>query len=500
MNSKVILAKNIKLDKEYTNVLNYSNDSMVTLCTQNAVYQGNNYSFIRQNRNRIMVQADYGTCLQANYIAFKNTDYSGKWFFGFIDEVVYNSDNATEIQFTVDSFATWFGYWTSKTCFVEREHVSSDNVGEHTQEENLATGDYVVNAHLRESSLRQPRFVIASTVHPQTKEKVSGGEYNGIYSGIAYFTYEIGTLEHYIKNLVDDNKADAIKDLFIAPLSLVTPAGQDGSINESTAPKTIDLGVSPITTLNGYTPKNKKLLTYPYCYILGTNAQGQSATYKQELFTNKNADGDFVFRIYEVLSIGCSIKLVPINYNGDEIATDSGIMLGKFPVLNWTSDNFTNWLSQNGLNIVGGLVGGASHIASGNYVQGGLGIAQTLFGINKASEVPPQFHGNANAGDVMTGMHENTFHVYRMTIKREYAKIIDDFFTRFGYKVNAIKVPNITGRTYWNFVKIGQGEEVGNGSVPTKYMNDINNAFRRGVTVWHNHANIGNFNLDNSIQ
>ena len=30
-------------------------------------------------------------------------------------------------------------------------------------------------------------------------------------------------------------------------------------------------------------------------------------------------------------------------------------------------------------------------------------------------------------------------------------------------------------------------------------MDTINNACRRGVTTWHNHANVGNYALDNII-
>ena len=69
-------------------------------------------------------------------------------------------------------------------------------------------------------------------------------------------------------------------------------------------------------------------------------------------------------------------------------------------------------------------------------------------------------------------------------------------------KQNAIKkleMPNITGRSIWNFIEIGSSEEIGYGNVPTKYMDIINNACRRGVTIWHNHANVGNYTLNNTI-
>lgn len=86
-----------------------------------------------------------------------------------------------------------------------------------------------------------------------------------------------------------------------------------------------------------------------------------------------------------------------------------------------------------------------------------------------------------------------------MRPKTEHLKIIDDYFTRFGYAIKSLELPNITGRRYWNYIEIGSSEEIGYGEVPSKFMDTINNACKRGVTIWHNHANVGNYNIDNSI-
>ena len=91
-----------------------------------------------------------------------------------------------------------------------------------------------------------------------------------------------------------------------------------------------------------------------------------------------------------------------------------------------------------------------------------------------------------------------------MSIRAEFAAIIDDWFTRFGYKVNRLKLPNQTGRTYWNFVQIGSAESIGFStntarSVPASSMEIINTIYRNGTTIWHDHANIGNYALNNTI-
>lgn len=69
----------------------------------------------------------------------------------------------------------------------------------------------------------------------------------------------------------------------------------------------------------------------------------------------------------------------------------------------------------------------------------------------------------------------------------------------FGYKINETKTPNITGRTYWNYVEIGGNEEIGHGNIPNRFLDEINQIFRKGVTIWHNHSNIGNYSLSNTI-
>lgn len=144
MTSKIILAKNINIDKQYTNVLSYSEQEMLELCQSQThlVASANNYAFIRPTGS-IMAGFTYAQCLQANYIAFQNPDYSNKWFFAWIDDVIYKGDKNTEITFTVDAWSTWFDYWTKKTCFINRQHVNDDTIGLHTIPENLDVGEVI---------------------------------------------------------------------------------------------------------------------------------------------------------------------------------------------------------------------------------------------------------------------------------------------------------------------------------------------------------------------
>lgn len=70
-----------------------------------------------------------------------------------------------------------------------------------------------------------------------------------------------------------------------------------------------------------------------------------------------------------------------------------------------------------------------------------------------------------------------------MTIKPEYARVIDNYFSRFGYEVDRYKVPNTTGRATFNYVKTVDAN-VG-GDIPDECMVMIENMLNSGVTFWH---------------
>ena len=171
LNSQIILCKGIKIDRNYKNTLSYNTQNMLSLCEANKIAKRTNYSFIRAN-NSILVDFRYQDCLLANYIAFQNPDYSNKWFFAWIDDVNYKNDSTTELKFTVDAWSTWWSDWIAKQCFVLREHVNSDAIGEHTVPENLETGEFTLNARKQDFMNTVSNFVICMGVTELPDESV----------------------------------------------------------------------------------------------------------------------------------------------------------------------------------------------------------------------------------------------------------------------------------------------------------------------------------------
>ena len=529
--SKIYLCKDINVDNEYTNVLNYTVQQMLDLCTDNThlVASASNYSFIRETENTISVGFTYGQCLQSNYIAFQNSDYSNKWFFAWIRDVKYVSDATTQITFEVDAWSTWFNDLTITNSFVIREHVNSDGYGEHTIPEGLETGEYVNMISTNWGTNLSSHIVMGTLVDPNDGESsVGSGNYGGITSGVKYYIFHYDNdLSNALTRIANKGNSDSIVSLFYCPDWITGYANADWNSNgidevpnTSSATQGNAIGIPlRLTQIGNYTPKNKKLFTYPYVAYVISNNSGSSVEYHLEDFHD---DGTHMAKcnVYGTCCPGASIRLIPENYKkatnlADINNNEYGLTAGKFPIASYQNDAYTNWLTQNSVNIgigtVGSIVaigGTAMAMATGGLslipgavaiASGSLGIANQMSSIYQHSFNPVHAEGNTNSGDVTYSAGFLGFSSYTMTIKEEYAKSIDEYFTRFGYKVNRLKTPNITGRQYWNFIQIGDGEELGKGAVPTKYIDIINQVSRKGVTIWHNHANIGNYNLNNSI-
>lgn len=521
-NSEVILAKNIKMDKDYNNVINYAEADLVSLVRDNQVASASNFSFIR-NTNKIQVPFNYGTCLSANYVAFQNPNYNNKWFFAFITKIEYKGDNNTEIEYTVDVWSTWFSYWNVQPCYVLREHVNDDTIGANTVPENLDIGEVRQYDELEDISLSELFYIaISSSWNPATSQQFSGVTmYNKNLFANEIFVIP-GNDEDTVKNLMlfilkcnTDNHINDIKDIFIVPDALFlakdltlqtgTVGGQNFNfykIAETTTNVSINSSIGKLNTFPGYIPKNNKCLVYPYNYILASNNNGSYNIYKYEDFSGTEA----TFKIDIAMSIGGSGRLVPTNYKGELTNDDESLPLGKYPIVGWSADSYVNWLTQNSVNLSGGLkplkiLGNITNsVSKGNIVGGTIGAINdiaSLIGEFQEAKCLPNIGASDNTGDVSFASGRTCFTLRRMQCKLEYIKIIDDYFSRYGYKINRIKTPNITGRPIFNYIEIASNDAIGTGSVPSEYMDIINNICRKGVTIWHSHTNIQNYTLNN---
>lgn len=505
---------------------------------------------------------------QYNYIMWQNPAFSNKWFYGFIKKMEFVSTGLTDVVFEVDPLQTYMFDITIKPSFVEREHTNNDAVGANTYPEGLELGEMTCNGPVTNFGgvggvgMSDYCVVVEVSQIENNGESASltyawdSGSHsetprlNSIYRGTIPLVVGMisggGNTPSTVCRVYDfAGLSGSIVNIYMMPKSLIgsyngiTITAHRGSDTLSThvvIPEdktgTYDLGTTTFNrpnSLNGYVPRNKKLLAYPFNYFTISNNAGTCQTFRYEDFASGVS-----FKVEGTFGISGSTKAIPQNYrNVDAVenALDYSINGPKYPVCSWKSDSYTNWLTQNSVNmgmqwgkellgagvdivgnavrggIAGGLAGGVG-VLPGALMGAGAGVFSgtvSLIGVareqfqakTKANMTPDQVHGNTGAGDFVWAKYRSPFTFTPMSIKAEYCRICDDWMDVFGYQINRLKVPLTNHRQNWWYTKTISANIIGN--VPNDEMNKIKGAYNNGLTFWKNPSNFLNYSVSNGI-
>lgn len=498
------------LENDYKNQLTFNNANEQYNYFSSTIQQSfDNYTYIKKD-GVVKVGINIDSIINCNYLFYKNTGFTNKRYYCFITNMEYINENCTAISFETDVFQTWLFQIKYNRCFVEREHVNDDTIGINTIPENLETGEYIQNNIDYYTGLDDLKYIIQCTEWSTTDEdKPLATNFGGVYmAGGAYICNDIRTVVNILQAFAGRGKSDAVYNLYMIPSKFIINTSESLQYSGQNSPVSENYQVNKQKTIDGYTPINNKLLTFPYNFLVMSNNNGSSNILHYERFSNSNCE----FNIKGVPTVGGSIKCLPLNY--DKIASneDEGIIAGKLPTLNWSDDEYTNWLTQNsvniglgiasaGLTIAGGVgmmaTGGGALAGASTVVSGAMSIANQLGQVYQHSLQPNSARGNVNGGDINVCDKKNGFFFYHTSIKQEYAKIIDNYFSMFGYKINRVKIPNITGRNNWNYVKTIDCNF--SGDIPQTDLNIIRTMFNNGVTLWHSASGMYNYGNSNNI-
>lgn len=556
-NSEIILCSGIKMDKNYENVLSYSEESMVSLCRTNQIYTANKYTFLG-NTNYLDIECPYATAMYANYVAFINPNFGNKWFFAWVTNTELLNTKSTRIYFEIDVWSTWYSRFNVGKAFIEREHVSDDTFGKHTIYENLETGEYTIKSETDATDLQDVCPVVCASIDPEMN-KVYSSYCGNRYEALDYFIFKRGddssyspasqnqVINEYLTLVNSNYSDDSIVSIFMAPRKLVdwkvgdtTPATpwkafgsglvmtsyyrsaldvftylnqQQQYITDYDKPVVFsDLSVTRPSAFGTYTPVNNKCYCYPFQYLNLTNNNGGNGIYHYEDFSSNTP----TFEISGIITPSCSIRAVPKDYKNLTKAYNDGIQGAKYPICSWINDLFTNYMTQQGVNIpleitkdiitmgagagIGLATGGVGlAIGAGVASTGASNIISMMQQIKQHELIPPQARGNTNGADVGAANSKITFTAQLVQVKEEYIRNIDSYFSRFGYKVNEVKTPNLNSRTQFNFIKVGGMDELVSGNIPASDLEKINSVLRKGVTIFHDYSNFGDYTISNPI-
>lgn len=358
---------------------------------------------------------------------------------------------------------------------------------------------------------------------------------HGMFFGFVSFKY----LQGFLDSINSKGLGQKVLTVFTVPaIALVGFNGWtiddilDGvewwCVTDHKAPVYSKAVVTRPATLNGYTPVNQKLKTYPFMYLAFNPPNGTSKIFRYEDFS-----GNPTFRLYSEINQNPNVCLVPQNYKGGGTnSVQDMVSLAGYPTLGWITDYFNTWLAQNseivslqmqqeqfnyeidayrmGVNAAGSMVGNAiTGNAVGALTDGantGLNtlsldtnheyyIKNQLAQIEKQSLLPDNATQSSNNATLLgyNLMNSNLFASY--TIKAQFARRIDDYFSMYGYVTNSVKVPNLNNRPNWNYVKTIGANIIAN--IPQLDLQTLKNMFDNGITLWHNPSTFLDYSQNN---
>lgn len=515
--------------------------------------QTNNYTYIREDTNiRVPYNADsiYGI----NYCMYQN---DGMWFCCFVNTITYVNNGTSLLHLEEDIWHTWGGVMVLKPCLVERCHVLQDNLGQWRAPEPAINLESYVLSEQRFLDLDFDAIIVGTNAVPHLKsgvqgdifsqlsendidgsDAVSGGLYHRIYSGLKYYGFtgsDISALNNFLNNINMAGAADSIACIFMVPSSLLTIGNNHEVVSYgSTYPENTYGGYT--VSAPGYTPRNKKCLNFPYCYFKVSDYNGGTLDLKYE---DCNTWGDIALKFEQGLDATAALICTPMNYQGIAVNYDKAIVLSQNPQCAWVYQAYQNWAAQNAsinqakenMNFLDMLVGvgmagvgallfatgagapaggvlGAAGLTTmeaagaGLALAGGGKLASGIEGeytrqaeITAQQKIPDHISGQSSSNS-MQGLDRNMGGYMRIGLQLESAKRLDNFFDVFGYQIDQLMTPILSGRKAWNYVKT-VGANMG-GNIPSDRLGFLNKSLDAGVTFWHT-TDVGNYGLDNTL-
>lgn len=511
-NTIIRLYKNVPWGRDNKDIRWFSTSAQREVYLNNRyMNQWSNCSIVKMGK-AIKLTGQINDYLIANYMQFTNygagEESNVKTFYAFITSVDYVNINTFEITYEIDWIQTYLFDFQFGACLVEREHVNDDTPGKWPLEEGMETGEMsVINVsdHTFNKAMRMLSLSTASTHVDLTKVN---GMINGVERRSSNYDGDLSYIETALTQLNTNGESNEVVDFCMCAAPMINNVnGMHETFNVSKDGNLHKFGDS------AYTAVNNKLGCFPYKFLTVDNYEGSVEQYRYENF----ADTALTFAVEGTDMPKPCMICFPINYMGWKGSATSpntfqqmSVPFTNFPQIPWTSDTFRAWVSQHkgtiaanvadkiikagvGTALLAGMTIPGVNIAAGSLAASAMGAGLLTSGVTGAASTAEEIqqhkiHGQELQGSVeMAGVSylRDTigFRVTQYCLRPDMAKRIDEKLTRYGYTVMDVKVPNITGRQYVNYVKTN-GAHV-DGNIPIDAKQAMEAAMDSGVSFWH---------------
>lgn len=539
-NSNIWILKGVPLDDKHTKSYRpKSKAEQFEQFTAFTAYTLTNQSYIRHSNNSIRVELQADNVINCNYMLFQNNSFGDKIFYAFITDVEYVSNSTCRIEYKIDVLQTYYFDIDFLPSMIEREHSKTDAIGDSVTADYYIGKNIVCNTNriigadtISIDDLEDFVVVIVTTkmlddpTSPLIRQYYTTGNLTGYMRSNCVSFIRIGglseaevkdvdtLLNNYIANNGDG--INGIVDIYCVPQIFIHDYIFSGSyvVNVSDKITRIDVPVETIgngSALDGYTPKNKKLLTSPYVYGVITAPTGQTRNISYELWDSTyDSHNDIYFSTMtmeaSILAGVADYRVTPKNYGGYDYTQTNSLTVQNFPQVPINIDAFTNWSSQNKNSFLASTISlGISAVTNALTLNaaGMMGDATTSMGmVANNADLKNQTVG-VNSASTSTAIWAYPDHYYRiatMSIDADSARQVDDYFTKYGYSVGRLKIPNFwsgAGRTNYNYCKTSEANirsiNPRTTGLPSDALSEICDIFNNGVCLWESLGSVGNY-------
>ena len=545
-NSVIKICKGVPFDNSYNDSMYFeSKEQQYNYFNSKVKHTMNKASYTRVNGGSVRFNLVADSLYDCNYLMFQNTSYGNKWFYAFITEVEYLNDGVTNVHFEIDVLQTWYFDYEYRMCYIERAHSLTDKIGDNIVAESFNIGDYFNTTIGNTGYFNEYSGVVVSPYiisKGQWQENYYGTEVNNMPNACHFIAFKDASfISSWLQWMTDNNKdPNSVSCVYAVPTAFCNFGNDNIKELPTDCPKKTVIGkISRPTRLGTYEPKNKKLLTYPYS-MLRIETYGSDA--KQYAFEYFNDPMHINFDIYANLSINTSFRLVPLGYKNDAQNFKESCIMTDFPMIAYSIDSYKAWLAQNKSKLAIQAFGAVGAISAGlagaqligqaeatylgdirrgipireamhqrdvstrygerraavgktTAIGGGYSIANQIASNIDTSHMPDRVNGSADGG-IEVAMRIKDFNFIHMYVNPNDARIIDDYFTMFGYAIKQKGVPTRHARRYWTYVQTKGCKVVG--KCPSDDIKLIEAIHDKGVTFWTSDSVVGNYNLDNA--
>lgn len=462
------------------------------------------YTYQREHRNYVKIEiTSEQDADKWDYMMFQNTSYGDKWFYAFVTETEWINNLTVKIYYEIDYVQTYWDEYSESPCFIERSHTMSDDIGDNVNpdvyidDELYTNNDEYVQGTQSNDVVQGTSMLYHVVAYIPSTSSTTVTVFQKIPSGLKLRAFQQGDeqgMTNFISSLGDNNKVVAIYTIPQTALSQPpTWGGEDLAVPIATYNVQLT-SVNENMTLNGYHPKNKKMFTYPYNFLRIMTGSGNNMDLRFELFANAPA-----FQADMSVTMPVQVRLAPLEYDGLPYTYEPGsatyrvtdkkraLLLTDYPQGSWTSDVFSQWLNFQGIpSAIKSIVSPFALFAYSNPNQvSSSGVASAVSLVTDAfmtNRKADDLKGNIASASIDISHDRQHFYCYRMSVKRNIAEQIDNYFTMYGYSINTIDIPSRRNRTHFTYVKTVDCHI--DGELPSVAKKSIQDRYNNGIRFW----------------